>query len=446
MVPAKRAQAFPRSIAIGYWEGMITREELHALVWAEPMTKVGERFGVSGSYMTRVCTLLNVPRPPMGYWAKLAVGKAPAMEPLPDARPGDQLVWRQDGSPMAPPPAREPVKKRAAPARVRRRISVPATDVHRLIKGTKSEFLRSRRIGAGAHLKPYKWLLPDILSSEACLDRALEFSTKLYNQLEALGGRVVIAPGDQHWPRPVPEEREIAKDKRDRYYSSSMWGPNRPTVVFFDHLAIGLTVIEMTEDVLMRYVGGKYIRETEYQANVPRYRKHYTWTTTQALPSGRLRVIAFAPFSSVSWTTSWQDKGSATLEASIPRIAKEVRNAVPVVEELLEDARQKAEIRRREWEAAEDKRKRAEDRRRIEESTAQSRDQLAQVIENWARRAAIDRFFGELSQSIDQLPESERTELLERLQMAQEFMGSSDPMDFFRGWKTPSEIYAPKYP
>lgn len=57
---------------------MISREELYKLVWAEPMTKVAARFDVSGSYLARMCTLLNVPRPERGYWAKMAVGKAPA--------------------------------------------------------------------------------------------------------------------------------------------------------------------------------------------------------------------------------------------------------------------------------------------------------------------------------------------------------------------------------
>jgi hypothetical protein len=50
----------------------ISREALYALVWSEPMTRVAERFGVSGSYMARVCELMNVPRPERGYWAKLA--------------------------------------------------------------------------------------------------------------------------------------------------------------------------------------------------------------------------------------------------------------------------------------------------------------------------------------------------------------------------------------
>ena len=62
------------------------------------MLRVAARFGVSSSYMARVCTLLNVPRPERGYWAKLAVGKAPKQPPLPEPRPGDPLEWTRDGA------------------------------------------------------------------------------------------------------------------------------------------------------------------------------------------------------------------------------------------------------------------------------------------------------------------------------------------------------------
>jgi hypothetical protein len=48
----------------------VTREALYALVWSEPMLKVAARYDVSSSYMGRICTLLNVPRPERGYWAK----------------------------------------------------------------------------------------------------------------------------------------------------------------------------------------------------------------------------------------------------------------------------------------------------------------------------------------------------------------------------------------
>lgn len=57
---------------------LISREELYELVWSMPMTKAAVRFTVSGSYLARVCSTLRVPRPPIGYWAMSAVGKAPA--------------------------------------------------------------------------------------------------------------------------------------------------------------------------------------------------------------------------------------------------------------------------------------------------------------------------------------------------------------------------------
>ncbi len=296
------------------------------------------------------------------------------------------------------------------------------------------------------HLKPYKQLLPDVTTSAASLDRALGLASKLYNELEALGGRVVIAPKDERWARPGVEEREEPKEKRPNHcYGSNLWSPLRPTVVFFNGLAIGIAVIEMTEDVLLRYVNGKYIRETEYQANPRRYQRHHTWTTTDPLPSGRFRIAAFSPYGLMTWATTWQDKGSATIEESLPGIARKIRGAVPKLAAMIEEEQRKAEIRHQEWLIAEDRRKREADRRAIEESVAKSRERLGNVIEAWADRTAVERFFDEVSRRIDQIPDEERADLVERLKMARDFMGTQDPLDFFRDWRTPREIYPPRY-
>ena len=59
-------------------------------MWSTPMPKVAREFKVSGSYMARVCSILRVLRPERGYWAQLAVGKAPGKPPLPEAQAGDQ--------------------------------------------------------------------------------------------------------------------------------------------------------------------------------------------------------------------------------------------------------------------------------------------------------------------------------------------------------------------
>src|SRR5690349_12425271 len=77
----------------------LTREELYELVWKEPMLRIGERMGVSSSYMARVCSDLCVPRPPRGYWAQIEFGKTPpGKPPLPPARPGDTTAWSPGAS------------------------------------------------------------------------------------------------------------------------------------------------------------------------------------------------------------------------------------------------------------------------------------------------------------------------------------------------------------
>lgn len=428
---------------------MITREDLYALVWAQPMTKVCEQFGVSSSYMARVCTLLNVPRPPRGHWQKLAVGKADPQEALPEALPGDQTTWNEKGG-LLPAPARSRPVREPSTRRPLKRGRKPAEGTHPIVRGTLVEFRRSRPVKSWSYLRPFKQLLPDVIAADATIERALDVASKVYNELEAQGARVVIAPGDQRWHGISIDEREVPKGDRQRhYYQSSLWSPLRPTIAFFEDTAIGIAVLEMSEDVLLQYVGSDlgvdgYIRESEYRANPRKYRQHHTWTTNQDLPCGRLRLVAYSADAN-GWSRTWQEKGTTTLEASLPRIAKEIRAAVPYVITLVEEARRQAEVRHQEWLAQKERLAREEDRRRIEESTKQSRQALGQVIDRWADRMAVERFFEEMARSIEQLPNGDRAEMQERLRLAREFMGSVDPLDFFRGWKIPSEIYEPKY-
>jgi hypothetical protein len=93
----------------------------------------------------------------------------------------------------------------------------------------------------------------------------------------------------------------------------------------------------MTESVEMRYVNGKYIRESEY---VPPKNRHYhdhTWTSTRHLPSGRLRLVVYAPDRSVSWSTSFQETKVRTLTQDIPQIVKSIeREVAPIMEKMKE--------------------------------------------------------------------------------------------------------------
>ena len=61
----------------------VTRTELYELVWSKPMTKVAADFGLSDQGLAKICTKHAIPRPPRGYWAKLAAGKGVETVPLP---------------------------------------------------------------------------------------------------------------------------------------------------------------------------------------------------------------------------------------------------------------------------------------------------------------------------------------------------------------------------
>lgn len=417
----------------------ITREELYRLVWSRPMTKVAEQFGVSGSYMARVCSVLQVPRPERGYWVKLAAGKASPPAPLPEALPGDQLVWSKNSG-LDALPERKPVTRRKPRAR---KTNQSITSTHALIRGAKTHFESGRPADDLDYLKPYKKLLVDVTASKAGLDKALAFANDLFNALESAGHRVALAPRGEHFQRGEVEERE-QPIKRQGYHYSRLWSPYRPTVVYLGTVVVGLAVIEMSETVKMRYVNGKYIRVADYVP--PKASRHYvdrTWTTTKELPCGRLRVIAYSPYWRVPWSVHWQETKNAPLTPQLPAIVKTIEDSVPGLVEKLKEAAHQAAIERQKWQAEEERRRQEEDRRQIQKSIKDSQAQLLGIIQAWSNAMNVERFFKEAEDRAVLLPADERDPVYERLRLAREFLGTQHPLDFLLAWKTPLERYRP---
>jgi hypothetical protein len=65
------------------------------------------------------------------------------------------------------------------------------------------------------------------------------------------------------------------------------------------------------------------------------------------------------------------------------------------------------------------------------------------VIQAWAKAVSLEQFFAGVQARAERLPEVQRQEILNRLQLAREFVGTQNPLDFFRAWKTPQERYIP---
>ena len=60
----------------------LTRRVIYDLVWARPMTKVAEDFGISDVALKKLCDKHRVPTPSRGYWAKRDAGKPTKQIPL----------------------------------------------------------------------------------------------------------------------------------------------------------------------------------------------------------------------------------------------------------------------------------------------------------------------------------------------------------------------------
>ena len=200
----------------------------------------------------------------------------------------------------------------------------------------------------------------------------------------------------------------------------------------------------MTEAILMRYVNGKFIRESEYRPpKASRGYADHTWTTTKNIPSGRLRLVVYSPQRDVSWSLSFQETIERTLTQDIAKIVKSIEDSTEVMRTEIIDAEQRTEVQRREWEEQQARWERERDQQQIADSVKKSREQLAEVIQSWATVMSIEQFLKGVEERALALPEAKRGQVLDRLQLAREFIGTQDPLEFFNSWKAPGERYIP---
>jgi hypothetical protein len=351
------------------------------------------------------------------------------------------MHWSKEGERIAVPNPKAPSRRKSE-----KKVRIARHQVHGLIRGARSHFENGRPVDEGGYLKPYKKLLVDVTTSQAGLDNALDLANDLFNALESVGHRVVLAPADAQLGRDRIEEREVATKPRDHWQYSGLWSPHRPTVVYVGTVAIGISIVEMSENVTLQYLNGKYIRESEYVPSRGRYSVDHSWTTARDLPSGRMRIVAYSPYHRVNCSTQWQEAKSASLRGQIRTIVESVEVMAPELVAKLEEADRQAATRHQQWLAEEERRRREEDRKRVEVSIADSKVELRQVIERWSDVMSIERLLAGVEQRANDLSESDRRHVIERLALARSFLGNQDPLDFFRGRKTPEERYTPRYP
>jgi len=422
---------------------MATREELYAAVWNEPLRKLAERFQVSDSYLARVCDSLNIPRPNAGHWAKKGAGKASPPPKLPPPQMGEPTEWHPGGGVLVrrSMPRAKPTREHASKnARLK---------THDLIQGAKGDFQKTRkRDDWWDYLKPYKHNLVDITVSQTGLEHALAFANALFLALEAKGHRVGLI--DRHYGarrRRAFGTGERPKQQEEYNPNDRLWAPKRLTVAYINGHMVGLALVEVATPTLLRYIGNSnYVRDAEYVS--PKGRSSHaseTWTFTRDCPTGRLRLVAYAPHCRVDLAEHWQEDGKSRMIARLPDIVADIEAFGARMPELIAEGDAQLERERRQYEAEQRQRAILENQRRIEESNRQSQEQLDALIRHWAEIKARSEFLERLEQDIARLPESERSPLEARLTLARELVGPIDPMPHFQAWLTPTERYSPRH-
>lgn len=412
----------------------ISREELYALVWREPMLRVAERFGVSSTLMAQVCRSLDVPRPSRGHWAKLSHGKHSPQPPLPPIGPGVPLGWRPgeklaSRSPLPKPPVRRP----------RRTAQEGAGDgLHSVLVGAAEVFASGRQIEQD-FLKPGKRQLANVVVSKGMLGAAFAVFDELLHGLEQAGYPVMLAPKDRTYWRSAVDERESPGKLVNRRHPA-LWSPSRPTLVFVGTVAIGLTLFELTETKEARRVGDQYLPLDQAEKYRPRSGwPQWSWTIPHAFATGRLCLQVYSPYPGTHWIHRWVERRPGELRQWIARIIRDIAKAAPRIASLVEHSEREAEKRRREWELERQRIEEREQIRRREKARAEATQQLLGIIERWGEVQRIQAFFEQAERQAGLREVDEKARLLKRLGQARALIGDADALGALAEWKAPDE-------
>jgi hypothetical protein len=180
------------------WE-KYDRDELYQKVWAQPLLKVAEEYGVSAVALGKTCKKMSVPVPGRGHWAKLAHGKEGAKKPPLPKLDNVPVIFR---SPVAPKKPAMSDQNDPDFAAINQFLSSDALNPspidasarpNPLIRHTQN-LLRSRsRKDEHGILLPRESSGLDVKVSEGTLERALQVMAQVLAVLERQGCTVEVS-------------------------------------------------------------------------------------------------------------------------------------------------------------------------------------------------------------------------------------------------------------
>lgn len=404
----------------------VQREVLYKEVWETPMLTLAPKYGVSGVFLRRVCVRLGIPCPPRGYWARKQSGQRLNIPPLPVAKLGEPIEWRKGDN--LPRPSEVDVIE-AAPKRKGARPS--------MLIGSLDAFTAGR-VASDGYLKPKKRNLPDFFVTEATLQRAAAIIVKLAAAFRMAGDHLIVACGEGRFARKALGE-EAGRLKRS-VFEINTWGPARPTLVFIEGTAIGLTIYEQVAEKEMVYIEGNYLPMREAKALKPglwdRRTKTFYRPTIQRVGSKRLCLKAYSPYWDVEWDHTWAEEKSS-LARQVDEIVNTLRERAKKLEPQVLEAARKAEEERKQWQAEQERWRAEYERSLIIKAREDALEHLLQIIGKWSDDRKLQDFFEDIMARSSALGEEARTELMRKLQEANSLLSSTDSIGALLAWEAP---------
>lgn len=164
----------------------VTRHDLYEQVWTTPMRTLAGEYGVSDVWLANICRRLDVPRPGLGYWARIQHGHKPRRIPLP---PRKELPEKATitATPDRPATAGAPPASRPVPPDVP--VAEDLANPHPAVRTLRKALRESRVFDGVLSLVGKDQTL--IRVSPSTRDRALRILDGLFRGLLARGHGVV---------------------------------------------------------------------------------------------------------------------------------------------------------------------------------------------------------------------------------------------------------------
>lgn len=410
------------------------REALYLLVWREPAERIASLCNISIEGLAKRCAELRIPRPLKGYWKALAKGTAPAVPALPALKKGKMAKIPKKACVITP--SSTVTLPKPLPPATRKQATITGNG-YALINDLKT-YLPKANVTEDGYYKPAKKKLLDLNVSDTGFDSAIDFLSRFFDALGKQGYRVTLdVPGE----RLHRAEIDIKEDpKGEGYRWDNLWRPYTPSIICVGDMHFAFNLAEMTEYVPAKKVKNRYVRDEQMSRWIRgKNSAPFLHVSKHTLPTGRFLLQLYSPHSSAKWLVQFRQTKQCGLISQIPKMILAMQDAVPLITRQLEEARIKAEEWRIQYEREHAIYLEKERIRREEEAYNASRTELKSIMVQWAEDKRMEQFFCEAELDAADLDEQQKVQIMERLQLARQFLSEDTAVERLLKWKTPLE-------